>query len=386
MKNLSPDNRLKPLDGLRGIAILLVLLYHFTPGRDPNQGLQGLVFKIAEIGWSGVDLFFVLSGFLISRILLSEATDDFSFRNFAMRRILRIVPLCYLAYFVTFMVIPGISALYGFPGLQEQIPFWVFVSNFAVANSSYSEFIHLGHFWSLAIEMQFYLFWPMLVYSLGGKYLNVLLVSLIAISVMAKFFAIIFAASWQVTYGWSPMRLEGLVVGSLIAVNLKKIMGSGKSVPVFLCLASATGLLLFLIAWFDLADRVFKSGEGVITDGLRIFLPILLSSFYGAILILTLKIELFGKLVSCKLLSFFGSYAYGIYVVHYMLFPFFIGLMGPGQTGQPIVPVGDMAIYLFFIGATVVSVVVAVPIYHWYEKPFLGLKKFFPMTTRPNIS
>src|SRR5262245_23786679 len=84
--------RVDALDGLRAVAILLILLWHFTPNHNSNQGLRSIVFKIADIGWSGVDLFFVLSGFLITGILLRAKAANSPLRYFLMRRILRILP------------------------------------------------------------------------------------------------------------------------------------------------------------------------------------------------------------------------------------------------------------------------------------------------------
>ena len=84
---------LRALDGLRAIAIILVVLYHCTPNHNSDLGLKSLVFKIADIGWSGVDLFFVLSGFLITRILISYQARGLTLSLFFKRRLLRIVPL-----------------------------------------------------------------------------------------------------------------------------------------------------------------------------------------------------------------------------------------------------------------------------------------------------
>src|SRR2546423_13639037 len=98
--------RIGALDGLRAIAISLVLLFHLTPGHDSNHGLRSLHYKIADVGWSGVDLFFVLSGFLITGILLRSRRRPHYFRNFYARRALRIFPLYYTALAAVFLILP----------------------------------------------------------------------------------------------------------------------------------------------------------------------------------------------------------------------------------------------------------------------------------------
>src|SRR4051794_13200133 len=96
--------RIGSLDGLRAIAIALVLLFHFTPGHDSNQGVRSLPFKLADIGWSGVDLFFVLSGFLITGILLRAKGSPEYYRRFFSRRVRRVLPLYYLALVIAFWI------------------------------------------------------------------------------------------------------------------------------------------------------------------------------------------------------------------------------------------------------------------------------------------
>ena len=97
------------LDGLRAAAILLVFLFHLTPGDDSNQGLRSLLSKVADIGWTGVDLFFVLSGFLITGKLLQARAEPHRFRDFYIRRSLRIFPLYYAALAFVLLVLPLVS-------------------------------------------------------------------------------------------------------------------------------------------------------------------------------------------------------------------------------------------------------------------------------------
>ena len=150
------------LDGVRGLAILMVLLYHFRHGYPPM--LRELDKKILGLGWSGVDLFFVLSGFLISGILLDTMEARNYYWSFYGRRILRIFPLYLIAVFGYFQVLVPLAAHFRHPtlsGASREIWFWLHASNFPAAEAYKEKF--LPHFWSLSVEEQFYLMWPLLI-------------------------------------------------------------------------------------------------------------------------------------------------------------------------------------------------------------------------------
>ena len=141
-------NRIKILDGFRGLAILLVIGYHYL--------------NFFSFGWTGVDLFFVLSGFLITGKLVESLDADHYFRNFYIKRILRIVPLYYFILLLFFVLIPFLLpslVSISFNELQhEQIYYWTFVVNIYDAIHGWPQNVTLIHFWSLACEIQFYLF------------------------------------------------------------------------------------------------------------------------------------------------------------------------------------------------------------------------------------
>src|SRR5688572_28211876 len=137
------------LDGLRGVAILLVVLYH-------NFGF----IKQSYFGWLGVDLFFVLSGFLITDILLRTRSQPGFLRDFYMRRVLRIFPLYYVSLIIfLFILAPLTSAKveWGYY-LGNQVYFWTYLQNWLFIFKDPGNAHILNHFWSLAVEEQFYIF------------------------------------------------------------------------------------------------------------------------------------------------------------------------------------------------------------------------------------
>jgi peptidoglycan/LPS O-acetylase OafA/YrhL len=154
------------LDGVRGLAILLVLLFH---GAYPYHLIApDHPFALFDFGWMGVDVFFVLSGFLITGILLEAKRRPRYFVHFYGRRTLRIFPLYYLVLGVVFIVMPLlVSDLELGAPESNQVYLWTYTSNLYTAYMGqwmfHSGTVDLNHTWSLAIEEQFYLLWPLLV-------------------------------------------------------------------------------------------------------------------------------------------------------------------------------------------------------------------------------
>ena len=146
------NNYLKPIDGLRGLAILLVLMFHL---------------EIAYFGWAGVILFFVLSGYLITKTLYTEKESSSplknKFRNFWARRALRIFPLYYLYFFILLLIL----IFKGLPANPEMPWLFTYSYNFYLINvyDTKGPSFLTGHLWSLSIEEQFYLFFPFFCFS-----------------------------------------------------------------------------------------------------------------------------------------------------------------------------------------------------------------------------
>jgi peptidoglycan/LPS O-acetylase OafA/YrhL len=155
------------LDGLRGIAILLVIPHNADIFSQSAPWLWPIAL-VAHAGWIGVQLFFVLSGFLITRNLLDTRRDANYLRSFYVRRALRIFPLYFLTLFVGLVVLPHVVQFS--PGAlashHNQVWLWTFLSNWAQPYGL--EVSGFSHFWSLAVEEQFYLVWPFVVLFAAG--------------------------------------------------------------------------------------------------------------------------------------------------------------------------------------------------------------------------
>ena len=199
--------RLPELDGIRAIAILAVLANHFfsnertQPAAGALHGVGAAVYAVAAHGWLGVDLFFVLSGFLITGILLDTRGRAAYFHDFWLRRALRILPL-------VFTVVGVLTVIFR--------PNWLYVLMAFFFASDLARLIGLGNqamgpLWSLAVEEQFYLIWPFLVLALRPRALAIVALVLIVAEPIARVLT-----NGPLDLPW--FRLDGLAMGALIAI------------------------------------------------------------------------------------------------------------------------------------------------------------------------
>jgi peptidoglycan/LPS O-acetylase OafA/YrhL len=154
------------LDGMRGLAVMMVLIFHFVGQMLPTNGVERAIVGVTKHGLLGVDLFFVLSGFLITGLLYEAHDKPHYLRNFYMRRVLRIFPLYYGVLALVFFVAPLIPPLRGATLdylLDRQAWAWLYGINVYLAGHEEWSFSYLNHFWSLCVEEHFYLLVPLVV-------------------------------------------------------------------------------------------------------------------------------------------------------------------------------------------------------------------------------
>ena len=310
------------LDGVRGIAVLMVMLCHSRIIQDMPQGvlrqlhLQALLF----LGWSGVDLFFVLSGFLITGILLDSQTSKNYFSSFYARRILRIVPLYVTSVFGYFhVVLPLVHKLGYMRSLTDEMEkwFWFHLSNWPKAFGA--EMGWLQHFWSLAIEEQFYLFWPFVVFFAGRRRLAYVCFALIAVSFGLRCAYANNHYGKLFLYTLTPFRLEPLVFGSLAAILVRtrrklSLIRSG----LFLS-GVAIGGVIVLLAVLLKGRSTSYSTLPMATYGYTAFAIIYVSVVLYAY-VHSGSSNWLASLLRTRWLRAFGKYSYAIYVFHFPLF------------------------------------------------------------------
>jgi peptidoglycan/LPS O-acetylase OafA/YrhL len=222
--------RIPELDGLRGIAIFLVILCHYIGGAPagPRHSLAARIAGVMGLGSIGVDLFFILSGFLIGGILLSSRSSPRYYRTFYLRRFFRIIPIYYLwlAIFGFAMLAAKMWNVWGGPEFHTVVPYWsyfIFLQNY-FQGATWAQVYWLGPLWSLAVEEQFYLIAPPVVRKLSPARLVKALSGVLIFSLFLRLFlAAMYGADhdyWGINAAtdWMPCRADDLALGMIVAV------------------------------------------------------------------------------------------------------------------------------------------------------------------------
>ena len=371
------------LDGIRGIAILGVIAFHFGLFTiDSHNLLYSVYGSVVGLGWAGVDLFFVLSGCLITRILLDTRNSRHYFRSFYMRRVLRILPLYYLSVFVFFCVVlpvgdavaPGSFSSHEWtrvaPG--ESLWYWLHLSNwrsaFGILQTS-----PLTHFWSLAIEEQFYLVWPVIVLYCSETGLLNVCIALIVIATglrnIPQFQAQVSLHS-DFIYRLTPFRVDPLAFGALLALLSRRAAFRYWSRR-WLCLPLAIGAgVLFSIVfavhsgWYRTEPMSRYGYTAVSLIGFAVVGYGLLHTGSGTAAARLLRMP---PLVSI------GKYSYGMYVLHLPVAFFWPALVSPSLIGGSRIATAVASI----AAGAVISYLLALGSWHLIEQRFLRLKNRF---------
>jgi peptidoglycan/LPS O-acetylase OafA/YrhL len=365
------------LDGLRAVAIALVLMFHFTPGHDSNQGIRALFFKVADLGWSGVDLFFVLSGFLITRKLIAARFDQHRFRDFYVRRALRIFPLSYAVLLLFLVIVPIVSTRIDLSPIDAQLPYWLYYSNFIQKPLTTDGLVIFGHFWSLAIEEQFYLLWPMVVFLTNDRRARRVCIALAGFPLALRLVLATNGAGWHPTFAWTPCRADGLAMGALLAFVYADNRLRRVALPWSISALALTTPLLAWVAWRDHAVLMMVDIFTPLAVVLRSVLLSVLAIFFAALLVVSLQVKPVARFLSTSPFRVIARYSYGIYVVHLMLLPLLMRIMEPSRLAHRFQS-ANLAAFVFFLCGTAISMAIAAISYHAFEAYFLSLKPLSP--------
>jgi peptidoglycan/LPS O-acetylase OafA/YrhL len=308
---LNPSNRhyYPALDGLRGIAILSVVGYH-------NFGMS---IRYFSVGWLGLDIFFVLSGFLITDILMRSLGKPNFLQNFYRRRVLRIFPLYYLSLIVFLVILPRLPDLpvsldyY----VNNQVWLWTFLQNWLYIFHPPVTESALNHLWSLAVEEQFYLFWPLLVLLLKKPQRLLAVIATVLVAVILFRFIIWKQAVPDLSYYnlYTFSRIDGICIGCMVAL-LQRINAT--------LLGKRTSLIVFSFAIFNFIFYLLNLRNN---DAFPYLALVGFSTF--AMLIGLLVYELvhartpfLNKVFSIGLLRYFGKISFSLYIIHWPLYQF----------------------------------------------------------------
>jgi peptidoglycan/LPS O-acetylase OafA/YrhL len=310
-----PKGRVPELDGIRGLAILLVVVWHYFTGPLSHSSSHLLQFfsRATIQTWSGVDLFFVLSGFLIGGILIDAKGSENYFRTFYIRRAFRILPLYALACCAYFPLSLWVSC--AFPGAQlSAMPWYIYASftqNFWLSNARWHVF--LAQTWSLAVEEQFYLTLPALIWLVPARHLwKVLVGGLAAVLIFRSIAYLRFYPEWKTAaFVLLPCRADDLLMGVLAAIALRNPL--------------AFDFILERRRWLYAAGASLAAGLafctwrgwGAMSTAMSTIGYTALGGLYLALLLLTITSSgALKRVFSWDLLRWLGTIAYGLYLIH----------------------------------------------------------------------
>lgn len=348
------------LDGLRGVAIILVICCH-NLNFLPYFGW----------GWIGADLFFVLSGFLITDILLKTRESKNFLQNFFIRRILRIFPLYYGILLVFFLVAPLFQNLVGqFNYYNNDQPMsWMHLQNWLyITHQKTSDLLMLNHLWSLSVVDQFFLLWPFVVFVvLNTKLLEQIIYLILVTCVLSRLSSwLIFGDGYTNFYFQYMTRLDGLCIGSLIALwRFHSAERTGKNITRLATVVLGLHLVLLILAKTALPE--FPPFRFIGYTSIAVV--------FGIVVVWVLeKTHVYSKLLlENAFMRYTGKISYGLYIYHWPILVLFklyllnrlIHLSFSYNTAYAMVS----------LAALIITIPVSIASYHLFEKRILRLKK-----------
>lgn len=358
------------LDVLRGVAVLAVVFYHglhwwLPPALSLSPAAQ-LVSSLASPGWLGVNLFFVLSGFLITGILIDTRYRSNYWRSFYTRRVLRILPL----YVATLLVLR----------FYEHLS-WMYVLVCLLYLANFTQYMNLegyGPLWSLAVEEQFYLVWPFLVRYLRLRTIAMVCLGSIVLSPFLRYLSVtgtvplgdLYTATWLLT--------DNLAVGALFAVILRAPAATLPRIRTLTLSLVAVGTAMLALGFrFNLMTRSTAAGAALQPE------PFLF--LFAALLLLSLQYgshPLVFRLT--QPLRFFGYVSYGLYLLHLIGFKIYQDLFS--DLGHPVQQLTLGPILLRFFAVLSATTAVCFLSRRYFEEYFLRLKdRLVPYTSPRKI-
>ena len=371
------------LDGLRGLAVLMVFVFHYGGGLKSTEPAVRLIGQITEACWIGIVLFFALSGFLITGSLWDSIGQKNRLRNFYSRRALRILPLYYGALLAAavFSLARGTT----FAELKPMLVYAFFLQDMphlsTVANQ-FSSGLPLYHLWTLAVEEQFYILWPLiLLFAHSRRHAVRLAVWFFGLTEMFLIVAYTFAAfkgarDHQIYDQFLFTHTAALALGAAVSLSMGnrasptgRKPGSHRVIRKWATPAFAIGVVIFLYSSYHSASFYLSSAT-------QFWLGLPGISIAAAASIpIVLRTGLPRKIFSFAPLGWLGRISYGFYVFHILLQPLFDWL----AVRSLHVTSGEDYQIVRMMFALPITIVISWLSFYLLETPILSLKRFFPM-------
>jgi peptidoglycan/LPS O-acetylase OafA/YrhL len=361
------ENRIVEIDGLRGLAVALVLVWHFTGSMaGGNEALANSVRLLTVFGRTGVDLFFVLSGFLIIGILMDQRNAGNLFPVFYLRRFLRIWPpyLCLMAVYWLCNAMLGESEAF-----NVRHGFWVqflaqitfnYNTLMAIADGGISRGFSVV--WSVNIEEWFYIVFPILLVSVPVKYLPRVLLGIGVTSALARAGVHIARPDlWQAPYVLMPLRLDGLCAGGLVAAAVR----NERATAWVRSNASHCARAVLSLSAISVIGVVLSFHQGALDGQMYLWGHLLLTVTYAAILAFILIARPRLTFLKSPVLGLFGRYSYTMYLIHPLCISLLFVLAGRREI------INDWASFGLAVSAFICASAYSVASYHLMEEPLV---------------
>lgn len=308
------------LDGLRFIAFLLVFLHHVTFYLSPELANNFFWKYFRNNGWVGVDIFFVLTGFLITYLLLIERGNQqkFSLFNFLKRRIFRIFPLYYFSIFLYFFIAPWIyqnSSPRFFTNINYDSLIWhlFFLGNWHISFHGYGDLRGISQLWAISLDFQFYLSWPIILLFLKNFRASLITtLILISLAVSTRIYLKILGVDHPGIYVNTFARLDTFLFGALLGFTYFYKPEITEKLKKFITLPFQIFYILFFITYlyFANSNNIFYIRNGIVGYLITGFLSTLI------ILFLIKTNSYFTNILNSKILIYLGKLGFGLYIFH----------------------------------------------------------------------
>jgi peptidoglycan/LPS O-acetylase OafA/YrhL len=368
---MESPHRIACLDGFRGFAILMVTVFRFGSHAFTEDLVGRLPSKIFLIGTAGVDFFFVLSGFLITGLLLdAKETSDHYYSRFYVRRALRIFPLYFASLFLFLVVLPFLGNTKVTDTIDgSTLHLWIYTTNLAVAWNNEWCFGCMNHFWSLAIEEQFYLVWPVAIALLRPKKIVTLcIVSFVILAVSRVCFSVADLGDAS-EKSFTLFRMDGLLLGAIASIHFRNQSIKNSAVD-------RSRWNIGLIACLGCYGMSLLLGNNDYT--IRYTIVSLLATCL-LLSVLSSKPESWQrKIFEIGWLRSLGKYSYAMYIFQGPLVPLVDAYVSPDKS------IANAFLYALAMFAT--TYLLSVLSWYAFERWFLELKERIPFSKKDRVN
>jgi len=361
------------LDSVRGVAVLLVLVYHglgFSYQGASLTGVAAALVRATVPGWIGVNLFFVLSGFLITGILIDNKREAGYYKHFYTRRALRILP-AYYGLLMLFILLNSVAHL-------QRRPSWAFLilSFFYLSNVTplFGIPMDYGPLWSLAVEEHFYLVWPVVVHQCSRRRIVTCALIVCFVAPLLRAFAISKTGAYQ-PYTW--YMADSLAMGAILAILARTNIGRVR-------FARVTGLITIVGVILILSTGLVSGKNAFVVATKETALGVFFTGILG--LVLFIGTSDFRRFVNLSVMAFLGYISYGLYLIHLLVFEAYDQLI---QRFWPVVAASTEHVFLFmwlrFGISAGLSILLAYLSRRYLEEYFMRLRRHLVPTLSMDV-